>query len=53
MSSTKIKLTTNIDVNIILRLIKFVKNIAHNKRNNELSNMILPNRFKPIFNNVE
>ena len=39
--------------NIILRLIKFMKNIVHIKQNNELSNITCPNRFKPIFNNVE
>jgi len=39
--------------NIVLRLIKFMNNIDHNKQNNELSNIRFPNRFKPIFNNVE
>ena len=41
------------NINIVLRLIKFMKNIDHNKQNNELSKHRFPIRFKPIFNNVE
>ena len=40
-------------MNIILRLNKLMKNIDHNKQNNELSNITFPNRFKFMFNNEE